>query len=831
MHGRVSAVVLCVLVSGFMTIAACGAARAEGTVDSQVTVAGNRHTDAAMIRSYFHLAPNDRLDDATVDAALKSLYATGLFSDVKITRDGDRVIVQVAENPTIQQIAFDGNKKVKDDELKKAVQSKASGPLSRFLVQDDVERLVALYRQHGYFQVQIVPETISTKNGSTDAKPVAAKHDHADADSNRAKGANGKVDRGDRVNLVFQIKEGDKLAVRKIIFAGDSAITANKLSGVIKTGKTNLLSFLLNNDIYDSDKIENDCDLLRRFYLAHGYADVRVHTNASYDQSLNGVVITFTLDEGPPYRFGKVEIESHMKAVDAAPLRGYLRTRPGDTYDADAVSKTVDDLTMELAKSGQPFASVFARTERVPPPSASVGAGNVASILPVALGSGSEVGTINLVYTIDEGKRVYVERIEIHGNTKTHDDVIRRAFDIGEGDAYNRALVDRAERRLKALGYFKTVTISTQPGSAPDRVVLGVALQEQDTGNFAISGGYSTTAGILAEVSISDKNLFGTGWIGKASVTYGQYARGFDLGLTDPYLLNQRLSGGVELFANQTVANVNQSFDSTTYGAKLSVGMPLTEQLGVTWNYSIYNQSVSLDPAEGTASLPIQQAAASGPIWVSSIGPTVSYSTLDNPKDPTSGIRVQTTNELAGLGGAAKFAKTTEDLRYYHPIVGDIVGMVRTQDGYVTPYGGQQLPLLDGFFGGPQLIRGFAPNGFGPRDITPGTTMDNIGGNIYWTTSAELETPVPGIPADANLKVALFSDTGSLWATGTSSASSLASLSPSQQIANSQALRSSIGTALIWNSPFGPMQVNYAYPIAKQPYDVTQRLSFTAGGF
>ena len=288
------------------------------------------------------------------------------------------------------------------------------------------------------------------------------------------------------------------------------------------------------------------------------------------------------------------------------------------------------------------------------------------------------------------------------------------------------------------------------------------------------------------------------------------------------------MPAGVELFGNETIGNVNQSFNSTVYGAKLSLGTPLTEQLGVTWTYSIYNQSVSLDPAEGVSSVPIQQAAAAGPIWVSSIGPTVTYSTLDNAKNPTSGLRLVTSNEMAGLGGAARFAKTTEDVSYYHPIVGDLVGMVRAQGGYVTPYGGQQLPLLDNFFGGPQLVRGFAPNGFGPRDITPGTAMDNVGGNIYWTSSAELEAPVPGVPADANLKVALFSDVGSLWATG-AGASSLASLSPSQQIANSQAMRASIGTALIWNSPFGPLQVNYAYPIAKQPTDVTQRLNFSAG--
>jgi outer membrane protein insertion porin family len=218
-------------------------------------------------------------------------------------------------------------------------------------------------------------------------------------------------------------------------------------------------------------------------------------------------------------------------------------------------------------------------------------------------------------------------------------------------------------------------------------------------------------------------------------------------------------------------------------------------------------------------------------MWVSSVGTGMTYSTLDDPKSPTSGVRVQTNNEFAGLGGAAKFARTTEDARYYHEIFGDVTGMVRAQGGYVTPWGGQQLPLLDGFFGGPQLVRGFAPNGFGPRDVTPGTTQDNVGGNVYWTTTAELQAPMPLVTPDAHLKVALFSDAGSLWATNASSASKLASLSPSQQIANSRAIRASVGGSLIWDSPFGGLRVDYAYPIAHQPYDVTQRLNFSAGAF
>jgi outer membrane protein insertion porin family len=209
----------------------------------------------------------------------------------------------------------------------------------------------------------------------------------------------------------------------------------------------------------------------------------------------------------------------------------------------------------------------------------------------------------------------------------------------------------------------------------------------------------------------------------------------------------------------------------------------------------------------------------------------MTYSTLDDPKSPTSGVRVQTNNEFAGLGGAAKFARTTEDARYYHEIFGDVTGMVRGQGGYVTPWGGQQLPLLSGFFGGPQLVRGFAPNGFGPRVVTPGVSQDNIGGNVYWTTTAELQAPVPFITADGGLKMALFSDAGSLWATNASSAASLASLSPAQQIANSRAIRASVGASLIWDSPFGPLRVDYAYPIAKQSFDVTQRLNFSAGAF
>jgi outer membrane protein insertion porin family len=346
---------------GFVTFAA--AARADEPTDSRIAVSGNQHVDAGMIRSFFHVMPGKPLDATTLDAAVKALYATGLFSDVAITRKGDGVLVTVAENPTIVRIAFEGNKKVKDTELKKDLHSKEGGPLSRFFVQADVEHLIEVYRQHGYFQVQITPETINAKGG---VKPgakagVSAANTRAHKRSDRAESARdagkpdlakpdsgkpdlgkpglGKRDLGERVNLVFQIKEGDKLAVRQIAFAGNRAFPVYKLTGVIKTGKTNFLSFLLDNDIYNADKIDNDCDLLRRFYRDHGYADATVSSSASYDANLKGVVLTYTLDEGPLYRFGRVTIDTQLKTVDPASLRQYLRTQSGGIFDADAINK------------------------------------------------------------------------------------------------------------------------------------------------------------------------------------------------------------------------------------------------------------------------------------------------------------------------------------------------------------------------------------------------------------------------------------------------------------------------------------------------------------
>src|SRR5262249_29945559 len=330
----------------------------------------------------------------------------------------------------------------------------------------------------------------------------------------------------------------------------------------------------------DPDRVEADRDLLRRFYLRHGYADMRVTSaSAQYDPEHKGFTVTFSLEEGSRYRIGTVDVRSELAAVDAPALRARLRTQPGDIDDADAVAKTVEDLVIELGRHGEPFAAVRPRAEPAP-----------------------DRAVMNVVYVIEPGGRRYVERIEIRGNRKTVDGVVRREFDLAEGDAYNRALVERAKRRLEKLGYFKTVKIAEQPGSAPDRVVLAVTVEEQETGDFRWSGGYSTSDGLVGQVSISERNLLGQGLLAKASVVYGEYTRGFDLAVSKPYVLDNGTSLGLDLFGKETLASSYQSYASTTYGATLAAGTPVSEEVGTQLRYSLYNQSVTLDPSKGVAS-------------------------------------------------------------------------------------------------------------------------------------------------------------------------------------------------------------------------------------
>jgi outer membrane protein insertion porin family len=736
-----------------------------------IVVEGNRRVDAETVRSYFHATPDGHFDDAARDAALKALIATGLFEKVSIERAGERLVVHLSEAPVLDRVAFEGNKKVKDTDLAAAIEAKPRGSLQRATVQADAGRIIEAYRRAGRSEVRVDPQIIDRGNG--------------------------------RVDLIYVITEGAKTPVRQIDFTGNKAFGKRQLSAVIKTSAHHMLSFLIGGDVYDPDRIAQDQEQLRLYYRSKGYADVSVSSaKAEYDPATQGFTLNFAIDEGQLYRFREVSVACNVPGLDCDKLRALPTAHPNAVFDGNALDKTTELMAIEMAKLGFPFAQATPRLTR-----------------------DAAAQRIDVAFVIEQGPRAYVERIEIHGNTRTRDYVIRREFDIAEGDAYNKTLIDRAERRLKNLNYFKTVKISNRPGSAPDHIILDVEAVDQATGDFNVAGGYSTTDGALVEVKVGERNFYGTGKNVQATFTYGQYARGINLAASEPYFLGTRVAAGIELFGRQNDANSYQSYGSTTYGARLQFGTPITEEIGVQWRYSIYNQNITLSPnASGlTPSLAVQQAAAAGPTWVSAPGSTTTYSTLDNTKSPTSGIRSQLSQDLAGLGGDVKFLKTTEDVRYYKSINSDLVGMVRAQGGYVTGWGGQQVPLMNNFFGGPTMVRGFAPNGFGPRDLTPGTTMDNVGGSAYWATTAELQSAIPGVPNEYGLRATAFVDAGSVFRYSGSTAS--------LQVANKNVVRSSIGAGLTWASPFGALTVDYAVPLSKAAYDVVQPLRFSAGGF
>ncbi|MFG1479344.1 outer membrane protein assembly factor BamA [Xanthobacter sp. V4C-4] len=806
---------------------------------SSIVVEGNRRVDADTVRSYFGSGPYTA---AKIDEAWKALYATGLFSDVQITQSGGRIIVRVSENEVINKVAFEGNKKIKDDVLAGEVQSKPRGTLSKSTVQADTQRIIEVYRRSGRMNVRVNPVTIDRGNG--------------------------------RVDLVFEVTEGDKVGVKDIKFVGNKAFSDWKLKDVISTTTTNWLSFLKSTDVYDPDRVNSDQELLRRFYLKNGYADFRIlSATAQVDPSGEGYIITFTLDEGEPYKFGKVDVISNIRDVSGDSLRGVVRAVDGQVYNAEMVEKSVENLTIEVSKNGYAFAQVRPRGDR-----------------------DFENKKINVLFVVEEGPRVYIERIDIRGNTRTRDWVIRREFDLGEGDAYNRVLVDRAERRLRNLGYFKTVKITNEPGSAPDRVILVVDVEDQPTGEFAVSGGYSTSDGIIGEVSLGEKNFLGRGQYVKVSGSWGQNAQGAEFSFTEPYFLGYRLAAGFDLYWKETQATSYTPYGSTMVGGGLRLGLPITDEVTFALRYNLYQREISICDSSAyplayqqeyclsTTSWAVRQAAQDGATITSVVGYTLSFNGLDNNQNPTQGLFAELKQDLAGLGGDVNFLRTTADVRHYTPLMyGDAVLILRAQGGYVDSWGDNDS-MMNNFFMGPNLVRGFAPSGIGPRDVAPcagyglgpnpttgvyekrklnptaaylnchDDSTTALGGTLYWGVSGEIQFPLSFLPKDIGLKMAVFADAGSVydyngaqsfpgvmnWAgnnfygnpnvvycntTGVPTTNKIGNVC----VADDNVIRSSIGASLIWQSPFGPLRFDYAWALSKASYDQIQEFRFSGG--
>jgi outer membrane protein insertion porin family len=730
-----------------------------------IVVYGTQRVEPATVMSYISLREGDIYNEQTTDIALKTLYQTGLFADVKMKFDGSTLQIDVVENPIINQIDFEGNSKVSQKDLEKEVQLKPRTVFTRSKVQADVQRIIELYRRNGKFAASVDPQIIQRPQN--------------------------------RVDLIFSITEGPSTGVARINFIGNKIFDDSTLKSQIATEESDWYKILSTNDNYDPDRLTFDREMLRRYYVSHGYADFRVVSAvAELTADRRSFYITFTLDEGDKYKFGKVEIQSGIRELTPAELRPLVKIQSGDVYNADLIQKAIDALTNAAGTKGYAFAQVHPRIAR-----------------------DRDHKAIDVILKIDQGPRVYIEKINIVGNTHTLDKVIRREFRLVEGDAFNRVLVDRSRTRIRGLGFFKDVDIKQSPGSQPDRTNLTVSVTEQSTGSISLGAGYSSTSSFVGEFSYTQQNLFGRGQYLRASIQLSTISKEFQFSFTEPYFLDRPLAAGFDLY--KVITDYQQAaYQGDSTAAGLRFGFPTSEYgtVGLRYRYSI-------DKISPFAGAPLEVQLAAGETKTSLLGYSFVYNTLDDPIKPTKGLVFSLSQDFAGLGGSLKYLRTQASMGIYHPIFWDsLIGSLNMQTGYITGYGGQTIPIQERFFKGGDSFRGFAQAGVGPRDTVVKGDTGAVGGNFFAIGSAQIKLP-DFLPESYGVNLSLFSDFGTVGHLDTP----VPPCSLSSCVKDNLAMRASAGIAVGWKSPFGPITIDLGIPFLKTNYDRAQIIYFSAG--
>lgn len=722
----------------------------------EIRIEGTQRVDPETVRSYMAIGIGDPFEPERIDDTVKQLFATGLFADVRVQRDGDALIVAVDENPIINRIAFEGNSSIEDRDIAAEVQSRSRAVFTRTRVQSDVNRILELYRRSGRFGAQVEPKIIELPQN--------------------------------RVDLVFEIEEGDRTRVRNIVFVGNRRFSDRALRGEIRTEESRWWRFFSSGDIYDPDRLAVDRELLRRFYLANGYADFRVVSAvAELTPDRSSFIVTFTVDEGERYRFGEIDVVSRLDEVSSDWLRPMVRIRSGDWYDSREVESAVDALTEEIGKYGFAFVDVRPRVRR-----------------------NRDELTIDLTLEVGEGPRVYVNRIDIEGNVRTLDPVIRREFELVEGDAFNSARIQASERRIRNLNFFERVEIKTEPADEPDRMNIVVDVQEQSTGEISIGAGFSTAAGALADFSISEANLLGRGQSLRLGFMLSQRTQLIDFSFTEPYFLDRNMRAGFDVFNRLDDLQDESSFERRSMGFALRTGYRIQGDLSQDWSYTLRRDKIS----PGSLASRFIQAEA-GTQTFSAIGQALTYDGTDSTIDPTRGFRGSWSTEVAGLGGSVRHISNELSAWQYFPVFSDLVLSVGARGGYI--YGiGQNVRLNQRFQLGGERLRGFAIGGVGPRDSATG---DALGGNYYYTGTVELSYPLP-LLSEIGMRGRVFGEVGSLDGIDEPDKTG---------IQMSSALRGSAGVGISWASPFGPIRIDASQAILKESFDRTETIYFSFG--
>ncbi|MGE5517286.1 MAG: outer membrane protein assembly factor BamA [Bacteroidota bacterium] len=750
---RRTAVVVCMLA------AAAPALAQDASRVRQIVVQGTQRIEIETVKSYMAISEGDPYDADRVDRSLKTLYNTGLFADVAIRREGDVVLVRVVENPIINRIAFEGNKRIKEEELTQETQLRPRVVYTRTKVQSDVKRILDLYRRNGRFGATVEPKIIQLEQN--------------------------------RVDLVFEINEGEPTYVKRINFVGNHKYGDSRLREVLMTKEERWYRFFSSDDTYDPDRVTYDRELLRRYYLKHGYADFRVVSAvAELTPDRQGFFITFTVDEGERYKFGTSEINASIKDLNADELKPLLVSQQGDWYNADQVEDIVQKLTDALGTRGYAFVDVKPQINR-----------------------DRDNKVINITYDIQEGPRVYVERIDISGNVRTLDKVIRREFKLVEGDAFNTAKLRRSRQRVKDLNFFEKAEVTNVPSeTAPDRTVIKVDVQEKSTGEVSFGVGWSTSSGPLVEASIRERNLLGRGQDVRLSGSVGTKQNQAIFSFTEPYFLDRQLAAGFDAFATTRKQQTESSYDATSAGVSLRAGYQIQDALRQDLKYTLKQDKISNVDSSASRYVKEQEGTAT----LSSIQQTLLWDQRDSKIDPTEGYFIRLNNEYAGLGGSQNFVRNNLTGGQYFPLAEQVVLGVTATAGVITGLGDEKIRINERYFLGGDNLRGFASAGVSPRDKSTG---DALGGLWQYSGSAQVKFPL-GLPDELGFGGQVFTDFGSIGNTENYNTS---------DIQQSSSIRVSVGTGVSWKSPMGPVAVDLGFPIKKESFDKTELFRFNFG--
>nr|WP_207168828.1 outer membrane protein assembly factor BamA [Rhodovibrio sodomensis] len=735
-----------------------------GRID-EIVIRGTQRIEPTTVRSYLEVDPGDRFDAQQLNSSLKSLYDTGLFEDVVLSREGDRLIVDVEENPIINRIAFEGNDELDTETLRQEVELRPRVVYTRTKVQNDVDRLLEVYRRNGYYGAQIEPKLIELEQN--------------------------------RVNLVFEVDEGPETEVRAINFVGNEAFSDSELRDQIATEESAWWKLLGANDTYDPDRLSFDREQLRRFYLSEGYAEFEVRSAvAELTPDRQAFVITFTLSEGDRYTFGEIDVSSSLKGLDPAQVEDAVTTEQGDWYDASAVEETISNLERAVGDLGYAFVEVRPQTNR-----------------------DRENDTIDVTYQIQEGPKVFVERIEITGNVRTLDRVIRREFQLVEGDAFNASKLRRSRERIQDLGFFKEVNIDTQrvPGEAA--TIVNVDVQEQATGSLTFGAGFSTSDGPLGAIQLRERNLLGKGQDLQLNLTLSGASQRYDLSFTEPYFLGEPVSAGFDLFRTSTsrdndtfggLSSDSRTYDETELGGALRTGYDLIDRWRQNWRYRFSQRTV--ENVDDDAALIIQRSE--GTTNLSSLTHRLTFNGVSQENMISDGFTAFTENTFAGLGGDVTFLKNVVGADWYRPVVDKWSIHLGGEVGHMFGIG-EDTRINDRFFIGSNQVRGFDSSGLSPRDKPTG---DPIGAKTYYAGTVELRFPV-GFGDDLPIRGRVFADTGASFGVD-------GNPNPVQESASP---RVAVGVGMSWRSPIGPLELDLGFPVVKEEFDEEQIFKFSFG--